>query len=583
MVSFVTPDPGLVSSAVNNLQQSGPTPTLVDSPAVGDGAFISPAVSGAQVGLNSGVQQAKLDEVLAIDDDAARADALGELLADQDADGQAQIIGEVLAQDPEAVGYDGWLNPSQLVELNEYGLVSNSSATAIADGIAAAWNRGLIPESDVVGGIEGSALDVFGINGVANDFANFFNNSRSAEVNEFRGSFAEHIYETYVSDAFPYHGDLIGDQVSGQAALVAARLVSDNGVPHHVTLDFYDSTFGRGQEAQFADFLGSATEAYHNGLGSFVPNYDPVIAFAEATRLPSGPHDQRYYDHSTTPSREQLAIGIAQAIGSAESDSGFFGTTFDGALSGSNGQRTARLEAVVEVLSDHGTAIFDQLAINSGITLNSDATIAESHPTLVNLLRQTVGNTNLDNREVARDAALDYFDRQIDIIASSEPGDPNTVAQDRATNIVNATVLGAQDIVADDAAVTQARRDAATFVLDTALDLIPLGDTVESISGAVTDIFGDSLPAEVAEQLVSELASNATGRLTSGTRDAVLDALIEQGGVGGSVASAQEFIDLTANRLQAILNIENAAGGDLGIVDGHVEQAFDDILDGIEG
>lgn len=533
---------------------------------------------------------AVVDELGAIPDDGERAAALGDALEGRDADVQAQIVGEVLARDPEAFDYDNWLDVPRLEGRREEGTLSDDQADAIAEGIAAAWNRGLIPEGEMAD-VGGSALDYssvidgFGRGHRSRDFVNFFDGVRSPEIDAFRVSYAEHLHENYVaSEAFGGDDvDALRQDMSNGAALVAARLVSDNGVSHAVTLEFHDRVFGAEGSKEFTDFLSKATDAYYNRYGSFVRGYDPVIGFAEAARVPSDPHDLRYYDPTTTPAREALAIGLAEAVGRSQTDSGFFGVDHDGVLIGHETDRNARLEAITRVFADHPDAILDHLTTNRGLTVDGQGLVSQTHPALVNFFRHTVGNADLENREIARDAAVGYFDRQVERASdAAADGGFNRVAVDRASNTAAAAALATQDFVADAEAVRKARSDAASFVIDTALALVPFDRGKEAIADSVGSLFGNAVSSAVAETLTEELYKAGQGRITRETREALIAGLLEQGGTSGSVATAQEFLNLTVNPLQTALNIEDGGVADRGVFAEDVERVYADIIAGTE-
>ncbi len=581
----------LAENRVNNVQLDN----LVNTPSLDLAARIGQSV-GQSIGLTAAQATIESDssadvdeiveEVLAEDNILYRPELLASRIEDLDADTQAEVISQILQQSDNAltditspIAVTQWLSPSYLNDLHEHeGLLSSDGQRTLANAYAAAWNRDLIPEGIGFGGVEGSMLDNVGVGRESAAFAEFFNAGNTSEVREFRSSYAQHLNDTYVQPLQGAPGE--ANQIADNAALLASRLVTDPGVPQRVAIDFYEQTFGNGSQSEFVDFLESAVEARNDN--EFYTNenegYDPFVAFAKIAQVPST-YDV-HFDNSNNGTREQIGIDLAFAVGQAETSGGNFGfsTEYGGVLAGSEELRLERLNSAVDVFEDHGTAILDQLSAYSDITFNSAAGLNRAHPELVGFFRHTIGNTDLENREAARDVATDYFDRQIQVInENTNPGDPETEAERRATAIGAAAGLATQDIRADQQAVADARRSALEFGVDSVLSLIPFGKGATAVRNELTEAFGTSIGANLIGELTEELINSGTGKLSTASKNRLLDALIRQGGGAGTVATGQEFINLTVNPLGRALAIEDGVIPQ-DIIPGHVEEAYQRII-----
>jgi len=141
----------------------------------------------------------------------------------------ASVVTKILELDSESfnsssIGVTNWLSPESIDFGYKVKLIDDADKAVLADAIAIAWNEGAIPLESTAAGLKRSALDSAAFYRNGSMIAQLFDGNTSSHINEFRASFAQHLYENY--------------------ATPKAKLLSANELPHTLkTRDWDPSLF----------------------------------------------------------------------------------------------------------------------------------------------------------------------------------------------------------------------------------------------------------------------------------------------------------------------------------------------------
>lgn len=467
------------------------------------------------------------------DDYDARLVALTKELGKGDASYRAQLMSEIFKRDPNAMG--SWLQPERANDLRQSGRISMDEKAALAEGVAAAYNRGTIPQHDLYigttpktgedGRVMFSPLD----NAIAGadvgepieraqrmrEFIEFFGASKGPEVTGFRQKYAEHLLAEYVLDpALSYHRPVESDAA---ASLAANLLGGDLSRPELATngLAKYDA-------GQIKTIMEAATRS-DTRFGE------------EALRVPARDRMLNARDNSVPDGAQLLILGVGQTH-SAQGDriavdfarmASLAPKVFEGELG------KDRVDALTLAVASHSKPVLDALTqyTDKG---GGDYVGNEKNTTVQRFMLNasdlgTLFKTTLLNPDSTYSATLE---KEVVSYASglattiNTPGPNKDDVQRLAmlqAGLTDGVRQGFEQLASDQAKA----KEAVSFLLDLAISAVPLGKlTSEGVQKALTDAFGDSPRFQAALQApLDKLIDTGSGKLTDAGKKALLEGL----------------------------------------------------------
>lgn len=473
------------------------------------------------------------DKFLRRDDYDARAVAFGEAMQQGDAQYRQELIAEILKQDPNA--FNSWMTPSRINALVDSGQIPQTARDAMAEGIAGAYNNGLLPgheirnqSGEVVG--QANALDTFLYSGTTGfdvenqvehaqhmrELAEFFSGPLySAEVSAFRENFANHLIENYALNDGIDNG-MVRDNAATLAAIVLNGDPTRGDIAADVLagldqgqLDAFMERVARGGQWLTAERLeqivpGSVVALRDDLSVSDLALPDQVSSLiAQVSRVQS-------------PEAQEAAVMLARLPANE-------GDIFSDRRS-ENAQD--RIDAMGLLFSNHSTPILDSLTDfdTSKIGSTDDADLKQymqDASDLGALFNLVLFNSEQAYQDSARTAVLDYA-TELKARINTEEGSAEAMGQ-------LAMLMGG----ADDA-ITQgfnslkeqeeAQEKLLSFIVDLAVAGIPLaGRAKESIAEMLGEVFDSPAVTDALKGLSGKIIDSATGQLTTEAKEALAE------------------------------------------------------------
>ena len=473
------------------------------------------------------------DKFLRRDDYDARAVAFGEAMQQGDAQYRQELIAEILKQDPNA--FNSWMTPSRINALVDSGQIPQTARDAMAEGIAGAYNNGLLPgheirnqSGEVVG--QANALDTFLYSGTTGfdvenqvehaqhmrELAEFFSGPLySAEVSAFRENFANHLIENYALNDGIDNG-MVRDNAATLAAIVLNGDPTRGDIAADVLagldqgqLDAFMERVARGGQWLTAERLeqivpGSVVALRDDLSVSDLALPDQVSSLiAQVSRVQS-------------PEAQEAAVMLARLPANE-------GDIFSDRRS-ENAQD--RIDAMGLLFSNHSTPILDSLTDfdTSKIGSTDDADLKQymqDASDLGALFNLVLFNSEQAYQDSARTAVLDYA-TELKARINTEEGSAEAMGQ-------LAMLMGG----ADDA-ITQgfnslkeqeeAQEKLLSFIVDLAVAGIPLaGRAKESIAEMLGEVFDSPAVTDTLKGLSGKIIDSATGQLTTEAKEALAE------------------------------------------------------------
>ena len=518
------------------------------------------------------------------DDLDARLDEFANTVVDADQQYREDVLREILERDPNA--FNSWLNVTRIDELADSGRISPTEHAALAETIAGAFNNGAIPSFEYpasmhqpserldVSYLDGKVL-AFGIDDYSGsdatqelaesfDLVELINASDGPEATEFRRTYSEHLYDTYVLN------DAADSRLRQAAAGIAAELMTGDYTRPNITVDVL-SGYTPEQRSQIIEEI-AASEGYFSTEhadwriannprleGEGVSFEDGLAEIFEATaRVDS---DQA----------RALAVEFARL---PDAESSWFGDRSPNA--------PERVEQFGRLFTNHSEAILDDLtaydrgnaqSINGGDTdlqqyeVNADA--------LSDVLQITVFNNDSRYQNAAQQEVLNY-NAELTAQLNASSDNPNSAGARDATERIamlsaasSHAVTEAFDQVAADRA---AKEELIGFIVDLALVAIPVGDLVDDqIKGIVSELLPEGALRDAVNGINGKLINEATGRLTEGAKQELYRSLSAEDVELIDLQKAQDWLEETLiagiddeNHQVGVVTLADSLADDLG-------------------
>lgn len=477
------------------------------------------------------------------DDYDKRLDAFADEMGKGDALYREQLMAEIFKQDRNALG--SWLQPARANQLESSGRISSDQKAQLAEGIAAAYNNGDIPQAQIgagptpktgadgkiqfseldnglltgfynAGGLGGSAPDTLQNAKKLREFIDFFGSSAGPEVTEFRQNYAKHLIDQYVlNPAVAYNNP---SQANAAADLAGNILSFDNSRPELAVnvLQNYNAD-------QLKTIMQSAARGDSN-LGE-----EAIQGLARNAGV--NPRDVSTYDGGTllmlavartdSPAADKLAVEFAKMADDASS-----------VFEGPGGKD--RVDALTLTFNSHSKAVLDALSDfdTTNIQGKSDTNnlqFKENAKDLGALMKLTLLNPDSTYSAMAQDKIVAYA---TDLTTKINQPGSNTEEIGRLAmlqaSLSDAITQGYDKLNADEAK----SKEVLGFVLDLALSALPVGKwTSSSVEKVITDTFANNPKLQDAlKGLSGKLVDTATGKLTEGAKKTILDTLGKEEG-----------------------------------------------------
>lgn len=498
------------------------------------------------------------------DDYDARLDAFVDELGKGDATYRDQLMAEIFKQDPNALG--SWLQPARANHLQSDGRISSDQKALLAEGIAAAYNNGNIPQAEIGAGatpgtgadgkIQFSELDNGLLTGFytsaglgagpdtlqnaenLREFIDFFGSSSGPEVAEFRQTYAKHLIDQYVlNPAVGYNNPTQRDA----AALLAGNLLSFDTNRPELAVNVLQNY----KPDQLKTIMESAARADSN-LGE-----EALTGLAQSRNLDA--KDISVYDGGTlmmlavartdSPAADKLALEFAKMAHDAPD-------VFEGA--GGND----RVDALTLTVNSHSEYVLNALT-NLDLTNiqsrsdTSNVQFKENATDLAALLGLTMLNPDSTYSSMLQGKVVEYAAALTNKM-NSEPGsNPDEVARLSMlqASMSDAITQGFDKINADAAK----KKEFMTFALDLALSALPIGKwTTDGVENAIKKAFPNSPNVQEALKGLSGKLLETAGptKLTEEAKTAIVDALgKEEGGLEIAKETVNGFIETVQTNL----------------------------------
>lgn len=471
------------------------------------------------------------------DDYDARLDAFADELGRGDNVYREQLMAEIFKQDPNALG--SWLQPDRANKLQSEGRISLDQKGVLAEGLAAAYNNGDIPQSEIgvgpipgdgnMGTVQMSELENRLLSGFftsaglgagpdtlqnaqnLREFIDFFNASDGPETAAFRQSFGQHLIDQYVlNPAVGYNNPSQRDA----AALLASNILSfDNNRPQ-IAADVLQNYNGE----QIKTILEAATRG-HSNLGE-----DGIRGLAESQGI--DPEDASVYDGGA------LLIGAVNLADNAASDKvaldiARLARSAPGIFEGEQG--SARLDALTLLATRHSDAILGaltelDLTNIQGRSDTNNLQYKENTEDLSALIRLTTMNPDSTYSAMFQDKLGEYVSGLTTAMNNDPQANPDEIGRLAIlqASLSNAITQGYDQINADAAK----REEFIGFAVDLVLSAIPAGKfTTDKIESVIKGAFPNATIQEALNGLSGQIVDSATGKLTDAAKQAIIDSV----------------------------------------------------------
>jgi hypothetical protein len=539
-------------------------------PAGPTGPAADPA-AGAQRVLDTGRR------AFLVDNYEARMEAFGAELQKGDAPYQQRLMKEILERDPRALG--SWLTPERANILHAQGHITTEQRAAMAEGLASAFNHGVLKVNTLDAGqrpgrvdhgqVAFSELDNaiwgYGPPGSGNDrlenaqkvrnVLDFFGSSSGPEVQAFRTNYGRHLIDQYVlNDAVGYHN---AERRDAAAGLAANLLAGDTRHPDIATdvLGSYDfeqiktimESAARSNDLYAADAIRPYAQSRNiDARDSSLPNGSALLMDAVAL--------------SRSAKSGTVAANLARLPANAPS-------IFDKRHLGGKDN----VDALTLAVANHAKAVLDSR------TGYDDAYIGDAdNPNLqqymVNgaelgaLFSKTLFNPDSTYRDTLQDAVTRYAGELARAV--NQPG-PNRDAAGRLAMLSAALTDAVRQDNMGLAKNEAARKQLLGMAVDIALAALPVGKWASS---AAEKLIAQAFTGQHVQEALKELSGQLTGQLTDEAKAKIVDAL-------GNDTGNAKIAENLANRLHdGIFKQINEADYDKEFM----QNAYTGILGGIQ-
>ena len=477
------------------------------------------------------------------DDYDARMGALADALNQGDPTYRGQLMDQILKQDPNAL--NSWLQPSRAEDLTRAGKLTLEQEGRIAEGFAAAYNNGSIPQHETYAGptpgtgVDGKVqatdidhlLDNYytpGPFGPAPDriqnadqmrkFVDFIDSSNGPEAAEFREKYAQHLIDQYVlNPAVGYNNPQQRDAAAGLAGNLIGGDISRPDIAAK-TLAKYDFD-------QVKTIMESAARS--NGIYG-----EDAIKGEAATRItPDGkplnardisvPNGAALIMDSvglaTSPDADKVAIELARLPANAPS-------IFDAHnIEGKN-----NTDALTLAVTNHSKAVFDSLAKYDDTYIGDKGNAnlqqyMQNGSELGTLFKTTLFNPDSTYRGLLQDKVVQYADGLKNEV--NQPG-PNQDAAGHLAMLSASLTDGVRQGYTELAKNEAAKKEILGMVVDIALAGLPLGKwAAQPVEDLIKSTFPNTQVQDALKGLTGKLIDAPVGKLNEAAKSAIVDAL----------------------------------------------------------
>jgi hypothetical protein len=535
----------------------------------GGPAAAEEAAGAAQHVLDTGTR------FLRKDDYEARTVALAQELEKGDAGYRRQVMQEILARDPKAM--DSWLQPARANAMEREGRITSAQKGLMAEGLASAYNSGLIPEEELPvgmtpktgeeGKVKASALDHMldpyqSSGGPAGEqqtvesaqrvreFLDFANSSSGPEAVQFRERYADHLLKEYVvDDAVGYHRPEQRDAAAGLAANLLASNPPDSAVRtlarHKDDIPGIMSAAARSDGLYGDDMVGPRAKAIgRDPAAASVPDGAERlldrVALAQS-KAPEGPFSNRMEAEEAGAARALSKdiddVSLALAKLPASEPRIFEGEAGEG-----------RAAALTKVVSKNSEVVLEAMTSYDNHTKGGTPEFVGTARELGSLMKVTMFDPDNPNSAAFEDKVTEYAGKLSTAINTTSPEAP-----EYETNIQRLGMLtgGLDESIGQrmkELEEDHAKKTAVLgFVVDTAASLLPAGKLVDGAVAGIT--------SPILKDVAKDLATQGTDALTEEAKQALVDKL---GGKAGEAFGAEEARNTLADVFKLGLEKGNA-------------------------
>jgi len=469
-----------------------------------------------------------------VDDYESRMVAFGSELQKGDAQYRQQLMQEILKRDPGALA--SWLTPERANTLQAQGRITTEQRAAMAEGLASAFNHGLLKTSMLDAGqrpghvehgqVAFSALDNsiwgYGPPGSGSDpvesaqrvrsFVDFFTSSNGPETQAFRTNFGKHLIDQYVlNDAVGYHDPQRRDAAAGLAANLLAGDTS--------RADIAADTLGSYEFDQLKTIMESAARS--NDLFSkdaLRPYAQSRMLDARNIALPSG---SALLMDAVALSRSSKADAVAANLARLPANAP---SIFDAKRYGGRDN----VDALTLAVNDHANAVLDARS-RYDETYIGDAKNPNLQQYMMNgaelgaLFRTTLFNPDSTYRDMLQSSLTNYT---VQLERAVNQAGPNRDAAGRLSMVSAALTDGVRQSNIDLAKNEAAKKQLLGMAVDIAFAGLPVGKWTSAAAEKVIERVFTGQPVQATlKGLSGKLIDTTTGRLTEEAKRQIVEAL----------------------------------------------------------
>jgi hypothetical protein len=491
------------------------------------------------------------------DDYDKRTDAFASEMGKLDTESRAKLWTAVAESDPGA--FNHWLSPERLNNLVESGTVSPLERGVIAEGFAAAYNRGEISYDQA-----SQFLQTYNATEQAPDFRTeslgaietFLGSSCGPEMTRFREDFGREMLRQEV-DAVQNPGNAFPRPL---ASGLAVKIMADSGDSDMVARAY--ASFDASERAILLDSVAEGSTGY---LNSGSVNFDPLSTLIESVGHRSS--DSRLALDYTTGSGVRYGDSFGtmanEIVQFAADNKEYFFDRYD-----STKPIDSRAESMGTLLNGHRDTILDRFA-----NLDMKAAYGEkgANPELVNnavtlgnLFRLTTLNSDNSNQPANLNAVTDYAMNQKEALINDPNGNDVRTRLGRlamlGSSMFNGIEQGYMDLAKDEAAT----KALVGFVVDVALAAVPLSKFIsDGGKEAVSGVFKNKAIDDALGRVTGAVIDSSTGKLTAAGKAAIVEAL-------GPEAGGLEAQKAVVNAIMEHAIYEGLPGLQQSILDGNI-------------
>lgn len=477
------------------------------------------------------------------DDYDKRADTFASEMGKLDTESRAKLWRAVV--DADGGAFTHWLSPDRINDLVESGKISSTERGVLAEGFAAAYNRGEISHDEA-----SQFLQTYNASEAAPDFRTeqlgametFLGSSCGPEMTRFREDFGREMLRREVDAVQNFGQNALPRPL--QSAL-AVKIMADSGDGDMVARTY--ASFDASSRAILLDSVAEGSIGYMNGESVSI---DPLSTLIESV------------GNRSSNSR----IGLDYTTGSGVRYSDSFGTMANEIVQFSADNKEyffdqydstkpidSRAESMGTLLNGHRNAILDRFANYDIGTEPGVKTVkpefVDNAAALGNLFRLTTLNSDNSHQTANLNSVTNYAMRQKEALLKDPQGNDADIYLGRLTMLGGSMLNGINEGYIDLAKDEAATKAMVGFVVDVALAAVPLGKYVsDGGKAAVSGLFNNKSIDDALGRVVGDVIDRQTGQLTEAGKAAIVEAL-------GSEAAGLEAQKSVADAIieQAIL------------------------------